>query len=217
MKHNDSERVIALAGVFQAAWLVHQVSEHGMLSDRDIQPTIHSLFVTDADNIIDIFTSLPDLKQGLQTLYSQLAGGDSEYRNPDITRYALTLIYLERKLAKQPQMLNQVSELIDVAITQVDYFGSETHENLVARLADIYQQTISTLRPRIMVKGDQATLGNPAVANLVRALLLAGIRAAIAWRQCGGSRWQFVFGRKKIIKLSSDMLSTLPDTDDSLH
>jgi len=29
-------------------------------------------------------------------------------------------------------------------------------------------------------------------------LLLAGIRATLLWRQCGGSRWKLLFFRKKI-------------------
>ena len=35
----------------------------------------------------------------------------------------------------------------------------------------------------------------------VRALLLAGIRAAVLWRQLGGSRAQIIFARKKMVEL----------------
>jgi high frequency lysogenization protein len=44
------------------------------------------------------------------------------------------------------------------------------------------------LSPRIMVNGDPAHLNNPENANRIRALLLAGIRAAMLWRQSGGGR-----------------------------
>jgi high frequency lysogenization protein len=49
-----------------------------------------------------------------------------------------------------------------------------------------------------MVQGDQQYLGNQSTVNKIRALLLAGIRATLLWRQCGGSRWKLLFFRKKI-------------------
>ena len=96
---------------------------------------------------------------------------------------------------------------IELASSQVEYFGSETHENVIGRLADLYQQTISNLKPKIMVKGDAGLLQRPENANLIRALLLAGIRSAVMWRQCGGSRWNFIFRRKKILAICRQLLS----------
>lgn len=66
---------------------------------------------------------------------------------------------------------------------------------MVARLADIYSNTISQLCSRIMIKGDQAHLSNVDNAAKIRALLLAGIRAALLWRQAGGDRWKLIFSR----------------------
>ena len=36
-------------------------------------------------------------------------------------------------------------------------------------------------------------------AARIRALLLAGIRSARLWRQLGGSRWQMVFSRRRLL------------------
>jgi len=49
-----------------------------------------------------------------------------------------------------------------------------------------------------MVNGDQEYLSRPDIVNKIRACLLAGIRSAILWKQCGGTRWKFLFYRKKI-------------------
>ena len=49
-----------------------------------------------------------------------------------------------------------------------------------------------------MITGDQDYLARTETANKIRACLLAGIRSAILWRQCGGTRWKFIFYRKKI-------------------
>ena len=50
-----------------------------------------------------------------------------------------------------------------------------------------------------MVSGDPAILNNPDTANKVRTFLLCAIRSAVLWQQSGGSRWQLLFKRKKII------------------
>ena len=50
-----------------------------------------------------------------------------------------------------------------------------------------------------MGSGEHNYLANPANADRIRALLLAGMRSAVLWRQLGGSRWQILFKRKHII------------------
>ncbi|RLA21365.1 MAG: lysogenization regulator HflD, partial [Gammaproteobacteria bacterium] len=44
--------------------------------------------------------------------------------------------------------------------------------------------------------------------NKIRALLLSGIRAALLWRQCGGSRWKIIFQRKKITNTCLQLLKS---------
>lgn len=71
---------------------------------------------------------------------------------------------------------------------------------VIANLAHAYSQTLSRLTPRILVQGEPGLLKNPEVANRIRALLLAGIRAAVLWRQTGGSRLRLLFRRKRIVR-----------------
>jgi high frequency lysogenization protein len=80
---------------------------------------------------------------------------------------------------------------------QAAHFGV-AHDNVLAGLAELYQNSISQLRPRIIVMGEQHYLENPANANKIRVLLLAGIRSAWLWRQCGGSRLGFLLNRRKL-------------------
>jgi len=65
-------------------------------------------------------------------------------------------------------------------------------------LAKFIRATISTAPARIMVNGEQAYLSRPDIANKIRACLLAGIRSAILWKQCGGTRWKFLFSEKRL-------------------
>ena len=72
-------------------------------------------------------------------------------------------------------------------------------ESVVARIDGLYQDKISNLEPRIMVRGDQMHLQNSNNAAKVRTLLLAGIRAAVLWHQLGGSKWKLIMSRSKYV------------------
>lgn len=210
MNHTLTESTIALAAIFQAAQLVQEVSRQGRKINRACEASIHSLFMLDADSTDEIYGGIDGVQLGLQTLVDHLGENSKNRRDIELTRYVLALIYLERKLAKNREMLDKISRGITTATGQVEYF-SETHVNVISSLADLYQQTISTLLPRIMVKGEPVILNVQENANLIRVLLLAGIRAAVLWRQCGGSRLQFIFKRKAIVNTARELLLTLPD------
>jgi high frequency lysogenization protein len=202
---NINDRTLALGGVFQAAWLVDQVARAGKTPQPEYETIIGSLFEFSPVNTEAVFGSRFEIRSGLQTLIQQLESRE-ETRNLYIMRYAIGLLILERKLAAQPAMLQKIGNDLENAGHQIRHFGL-THENVIARLADIYSHTISTLTPRIMVSGENSQLQIQNNANKVRALLLAGIRAAVLWRQCGGNRWQLFFQRKKYLKQAKNLLA----------
>jgi high frequency lysogenization protein len=177
MKHTLKERSIALAGLFQATSLVTQLAHTGSLAQPEFETLMRSLFIT----------SPKDAEE-------------------DKTRYTINLLQLQRLLEKKPDVLNKVAEELQSMEQQLEHFEI-THPNVTARLADIYLNNISTLGPRIMVSGENNYLENPDTANKVRSLLLAGIRAAVLWRQCGGSRWQLLFKRQAIVNEAESLLA----------
>jgi len=206
-QHNIEERVIALAAIFQAAALVQQVARQGKINDIEAYNCIiESVLITSADNAADIYQGVSNVTLGLQTIIQQVA--NKKPLDMEITRYILNLLHLERKLSKQPQLLQKLGDGIDSAIAQATHF-SPTHENVVAKLGGLYSDTISTIPPKIMVEGEHGYLNNPGNANKVRALLLAGIRGAILWQQCGGSRLQLLFQRKKFIATAQQLLQEI--------
>ena len=71
---------------------------------------------------------------------------------------------------------------------------------MLASLGSLYADTISHLKPRVMVQGNPHYLGQAGVVAEIRALLLAAVRSAVLWRQLGGSYWDFLFGRKAMIE-----------------
>ena len=118
------------------------------------------------------------------------------------------MIFLEKKLRRRNDLVEIIRDGIDTAADQVAFFDT-THGNVLANLAGIYQSSISTLSPRIMVTGTPAFLNNSDNTNKIRALLLAGIRATVLRRRLGGSRLQLLFGAKAIADTAHDVLAKL--------
>jgi high frequency lysogenization protein len=201
--NNDRDRSIALAALFQATHLVARIARHGSPDSSATQASIYSLFQIDADSTENIFGGIQGVTVGLQRLQSHLTGKVNN--DIETSRYVIALLHLERKLMKHKEMVEKIRKGIELATQRLDHF-SLLHENIVAQLADIYAETVSTLQPRIMVQGEPLHLQNQDNINLIRALLLAGIRAALLWRQCGGSRLQLLFGRKKIAAVVKQLL-----------
>ena len=67
-------------------------------------------------------------------------------------------------------------------------------------MGGLYADTISQLKPRIMVQGNPHYLNQASVVAEIRALLLAAVRSAVLWRQLGGSYWDFLFSRKAMLE-----------------
>ncbi len=190
-----TNQTIALAGVAQAASLVQQLATTGSANTIALEASINSILKIDSASVLDIYGGLENLKLGLEQLNAQMTG--YKLAEPQQARYCASLVFLENQLSKQSAMLSIIQTGIIKAQAQAEHFGL-LHENVFANLASLYQETLSTLQPRIMVNGNPDYLERADIANKIRACLLAGIRSALLWRQCGGTRWKFLFYRRKI-------------------
>lgn len=190
-----SNQTLALAGIAQACSLVRQLASTGNADSEAMAASIGSVLKIDSDSVADVFGGLAGIQHGLEQLDKQLT--NRMVANPEQARYAAQLVYLQKQLSQNKDMLDKIRTGITRAQAQAEHFGV-MHENVLANLADIYHSTISTLQPRIMINGDPQYLGNQNTVNKIRALLLAGIRSSLLWRQCGGSRWHLLLSRKKI-------------------
>jgi len=205
MKHDITDRVLALAGVFQAASLVDQIANKGMANNAFIENSLETLFKFDADTVDTVYGGVIGVQHGIKVMHDQFTSGRAS-RNMQITRYVISLLVLERKFSAKREMQTSMMEQLEKIESQMEFF-SLGHENMFAKLAEVYRSTISQLGPKIMVEGEQPYLSNERNADKVRALLLAGIRSAVLWRQCGGSRWQVLFSRKKYIEECERLLA----------
>jgi len=205
MNHTQDDRTLALAGIYQSVKLVQEIARKGSVPDVHLSSLLETLFRFDANTVIDVYGDTSTVKQGLQILTDQLSGNkNSDYI--EITRYAIQLLNLEKALKKSPGVMKTLSDELEKTQGKMEYFDPN-HENIIASLADIYQQNISPLGAKLMIKGEANFLSQASNANKIRALLLAGIRSAVLWRQCGGSRWQLLFSRKDYLISAQKILN----------
>ncbi|WP_048306872.1 high frequency lysogenization protein HflD [Halomonas sp. PR-M31] len=188
-----ARQVIALAGVFQAATLVDQLARTGQCDERAWETLINATLDTDPENFEAIYGGHHNnLRQGLKIL-NAVVGRERDI-NPNVLRYGFTLLMLMQKLRQQTEMLDTLGERLVRIQDQAEHFGG-THENVVASLGELYQNTISTFRQRIVVQGEPSLLQQRMMPERVRALLLSGIRFALLWHQQGGRRWKLLLQR----------------------
>lgn len=204
----ERDRVIALAAILQSVTLVQQIAETGQLNQTEFKTLLSSLTVTDAASTEAVYGDLSQLKLGFLQLNKQLSKSKDK-KDILLLRYVISLLHLERKLAKHPAMLDLISREIDQIPQQIEYFGAINSPQVIARFADIYHRTISELSPRVQVHGEPTFLQQADNVNRIRALLLAGIRATILWHQKGGRRWQFIFQSNKMLDISTKIFTSL--------
>jgi len=208
------DQTITLAAICQVAYQVQQVSRTGQITDEEFGVLLQSIIETSPVNTLAVYGGeLNNIKKGIELLISHL-GNDSDttssnkQKDPEFTRYIISLINLERRLAKQPKQLSALGERINATERQLEHFAL-TSDTLIASFASIYSDVISPLGHKIQVTGEPSILKQSVNQYRIRALLLAGIRAAVLWRQVGGKRRHILFSRKKIVDTAKALLNTI--------
>ena len=144
--NETAQNTLALASIFPSTALFHQLALTGKCDVHTNKASLSSI-VSESDSIDEIFTSPEDLKLGFDSLKLILEKKTIDMHN--VMLYATALINLEKKLMKKPDLLNQISNEISV-INKQEFFDIH-HSNSIARLAELYKNTIGSLNPTIMV------------------------------------------------------------------
>tara|TARA_R110000824_G_scaffold52692_4_gene146315 strand:- start:254723 stop:255361 length:639 start_codon:yes stop_codon:yes gene_type:complete len=195
-----TQQTLALAGIAQAAFLVDQLAQHGLAAQDKLSTSLGSLFITKPATTIEVYGSVNKVRMGLQVLEEIFISKENSLKSPELMRYLIGLVYLEARLSKQSGMLEKIAEALEISEQDSKRASMALADNpiIIEQLARLYQQTISTLSYRIQVSGKPQYLKNTAIANTIRAVLLAGIRSAVLWHQLGGRRWHFLIRRRQI-------------------
>lgn len=129
-------------------------------------------------------------------------------KDPEFTRYIVSLLNLERRLAKQSDVLNTLGQRIEQTNRQLSHYEI-TSDTLLASFASIYSDVISPIGSKIQISGEPEILKQSINQHKIRSLLLAGIRAAVLWRQVGGKRRKILFARSKIVECAEQLLKKI--------
>jgi high frequency lysogenization protein len=212
MQEQWQDQAMALAGVFQAAALVERLAKSGAVPNENLKTTLGSLFEFDPDNVEAVFGGSPDYRFGLSVGISTLKDiFDSKRRSTrfaDLVGCVVGLIQLARELRKSRDLQDGVGRRLREIHGRLAAAGgllTASDDAVIAAIATCYQETLSTLKFRIQVRGDARYLRDPEIAQKIRAVLLAGVRAAMLWHQIGGRRWHLPVFRKRILRALGDI------------
>jgi len=176
-----------------------------------------------------VFGGIAGVRFGLDLVREKFASrGEAE--DVELARYALELTQLAGRVRANPQAMAALEagleRLHGAALAGGEgedagdpYEDDEAYEDdgtgngdepppgddLVQGLAELYSATLSTLPPRILVNGEPVHLHDARTVARIRAVLLAGVRAADLWHQVDGRQWQLVFRRKRFAQLAAEL------------
>lgn len=183
---------------------VRRLGSHGQTDSTQTEPCLRALLHDYDGDVAALYGGDNQLTPGLHQLIDHL----SNPHEAELTRYLVMVMALERRLSRKKRYMSAIRDGLNRAASQADYFGSAAHRNVIGNLGDLYSETVSQLRPRIIVRGERMHLEDPDNAALIRALLLAAVRSTALWRASGGSRWRLIAGRKRLIDAARQLLAT---------
>ena len=199
------DRMIALSGVCQSAWLVTQLARKGTIDLDLLKISLQSIVETEPDSADAIFNGAANVRTGAEQLMLHL-DPRRQPRNMDVFRYSLGLLTLQKRLGKIPSTFDALGKRIDDAKRQLEHFDL-LDDHMISNFASIYTDIISPIGQRIQVAGTPAYLQPKANQDKIRALLLAGVRSAVMWQQLGGNRLQFLLSRKKMLEATEQIIA----------
>jgi high frequency lysogenization protein len=188
------DRVLALAGLVQALRQVRQIAETGQADAEALGTALDSVFRIDAASPAAVYGDERAVAPGLHLLEDYF---DNRGQDEQLPRLALAVLQLERRFVREGVTATKVREGILALAPAAERLGSG-HPDVLSALGSLYADTVSHLRPRVMVQGNPHYLGQANVVAEIRAVLMAALRSAVLWRQLGGSLWDFVLRRREI-------------------
>ncbi|MGH8409221.1 MAG: DUF489 family protein, partial [Pseudomonas sp.] len=136
------EQLTALGGVFLAAVLVDKIAKTGQVTEAGLTCMLGSLLIRDPKDTLEVYGGDDlALREGYRALVGALERDPSTLQREPL-RYALSMLGLERQLAKRDDLLDTIGKRLPQIQSQVEHFGP-AHENVIAACGALYQDTLS--------------------------------------------------------------------------
>lgn len=189
-------RVLALAGMLQALKLVRQIADTGHADGEGERNALDSVFRIDAASAEAVYGgNARSLRGGLLLLRDYFTDRSSDQALPKL---GMSVLQIERRFVADDTVARQVLDGIRRLEGIAERQGS-IHPDVISKLGQLYSDTISHLRPKVIVQGNPHYLQQADVVAEIRALLLAALRSAVLWRQMGGTMWDFVLRKRAMM------------------
>ncbi len=203
MNNDFRNKTIALAGIHQALFLVQEIAWNGNYSYPDIDISISSLFERDPVDYEQVFGGIEQIKPGLNALYSSFTDKHDK-QALERARYMVNLMLLSKTISTNNELGRQVGTTLSLLEEAAKDLENQ-RDYVIERIAQLYQNTISKLKPRIIVYGQPEILNNADNAAIIRTLLFSGLRSAVLWYQAGGSELNLLLGKKKYLQTIGEL------------
>jgi high frequency lysogenization protein len=220
----QENKTIALAGVYLALDQIQTLAWHGTCDQACLKTSIDSLFSENPQSFIEVYGSVSALENGLEALKSSLSNAQDPLcmeRN----KYLKKLMYLSKKFNNNNILQDQIGTTLnlissDIVLNKEDPGATNTDhsqqpqyahypsQHMINRIAELYRNTLSTIKPKIIIYGQANILATADHAATIRALLLCAVRGTQLWYQAGGSGLSIVLNRSKYNRCIDHLLSS---------
>ncbi|HIV14759.1 MAG TPA: DUF489 family protein [Candidatus Avisuccinivibrio pullicola] len=201
---------IALAALYQACHQINRVARTGYVDPYACTTLIRGLIITNPRTVDDIYAPA-GLKNGFETLVEGMGGAGSVKTSEtiEVSKMAFKIVGLELAIERDSDVFNrlgvQIDALRDAMLTRYPDYESGNPDHVldptcIRQFSSLYESLISSNFPRLIIYGEQTHLMQEQNQEMIRALLLAAIRAVVLWRQVGGRRRFLIFRRKAIVE-----------------
>ncbi len=197
-------KTIALAGIHHALLQIQNIAWEGQYSYSDLDNCILCLFKTDPVNYEDVFGGVNQIKPGLMALRSSFTDKNDK-QAIERARYMVNLMMLSKIIMSNSELGMQVKTTLSL-LEEASSDLENQRDYVIERIAQLYQNTISKMKPRIIVYGKPEILNNADNAAAIRTLLFAGLRSAVLWYQAGGNQLNLLLGKQKYLQTIAKLL-----------
>lgn len=185
-------QAFSLAGAAQFAQYAHVLATRGQMQPAHLKLALQAINCTDPDTALDVLGGRTGAADGIRYVRTHLAGHKPDTDNARIARYIGQILKLAGKLRADEQALGRISGAIERARAVED-------EEAARIFNAAYQDTLSHMKPQIMLQGEPRHLQNEYIQQRVRTHLLAAVRCGVMWRQCGGGFLSLFLRRKTLL------------------
>lgn len=215
MARDIFSETIALGALFQAVTQIQRVARQGTVNEEAIAPLMRAIVVTNPRTIEDIYdpkTIIPGLSQVVSLLTHTSQGAPSQ---SELIKLAFSIVNLCSDIQRQSRVMSDLDKEVDrlrdnVLLIHPNYEHAENRILLDYEIIRLYSKVYSTLIspnfPKLIVFGEEEYLSRTEFQEMIRSLILSGIRSTILWRQMGGKRYALMFKYKDITQCAQQIL-----------